>query len=134
MTIIYQLPQFYLLICMRIQQFSNSAIFVIILKASTLIVLSVVRAFTDKFCRPINRFLQVVLYFLLIILIVDSCFALFMRLCLSAQECAHLMGKILLDVGSSEIEMSPNVVQSTLQLALIGFFPIGNPFIIKDAG
>ena len=134
MTIIYQLPQFYLLICMRIQQFSNSAIFVIILKASTLIVFSVVRAFTDKFCRPINRFLQVVLYFLLIILIVDSCFALFMRLCLSAQECAHLMGKILLDVGSSEIEMSPNVVQTTLQLALIGFFPIGNPFIIKDAG
>ena len=56
-----------------------------------------------------------------------------MRLCLSSQECA-LMGKILLGVGSSEIEISTNIVPITLQLALIGFFPIGNPFIIKDAG
>ena len=34
-----------------------------------------------------------------------------MRFCLSAQECAHLMGKILLGVGSSEIEVSTNIVQ-----------------------
>ena len=115
---------------MRVQQ----SIFVIILKASTLIVPSAVRAFTDKFRRPINRYLQVALYFLLLILIVDSYCAIFMRLCLSGQECAHLMGKILLGVGSSEIGMSTNIVPTTLQLALIGFFPIGNPFIIKDAG
>ena len=44
-----------------------------------------------------------------------------MRLCLSAQECAHLMGKILLGVGSSEIGMSTNIVPITLQLALIAF-------------
>ena len=44
------------------------------------------------------------------------------------------MGKILLDVGSSEFGMFTNIVPITLQLALIGFFPIGNPFIIKDAG
>ena len=44
------------------------------------------------------------------------------------------MGKILLDVGSSEIEMFTNIVPITLQRALIGFFPIGNPFIIIDAG
>ena len=130
MTIIYQSPQFYLLICVRIQQ----SIFVIILKASTLIVCSDVRAFTDKFRRPINRFLQVALYFLLGILIVDSYFALFMRLCLSGQDCAHLMEKILLGFGSSEIGMSTNIIPTTLQLALTGFFPIGNPFIIKDAG
>ena len=130
MTIIFQLLQFYLLICMRIQQ----SIFVIICKESTLIVRSAVRAFTDKFRRPINRFLQDSLYFLFLILIVDSYFALFMRLCLSGQECAHLMGKILLGVGSSEIGMSINIVPTTLQLALIDFFPIGNPFIIKDAG
>ena len=68
MTIIYQLLQFYLLICMRIQQ----SIFIIICKESTLIFRSAVRAFTDKFRRPINRFLQVALYFLLLILIVDS--------------------------------------------------------------
>ena len=101
---------------MRIQQ----SIFVIIFKASTLIVRS---AFTDKFRRTINKFSQVALYFLLLILIVDSCFALFMRLCLSAQECAHLMGKILLGVGSSEIGMSTNIIPTTLQLALIVFFP-----------
>ena len=65
---------------------------------------------------------------------VDSYFVLFMRLCFSAQECAHLMGKFSLDVGSSEIGMFTNIVPITLQLALIGFFPIGNPFIIKDAG
>ena len=99
---------------MRIQQ----SIFVIILKASTLIACSAVRAFTDKFHRPINRFLQAALYFLLLILIVDSYFPLFMRLCLSGQDCAHLMGKILLGVGSSEIGMSTNIIPTTLQLAL----------------
>ena len=130
MTIIYQLLQFILLICMRIQRF----IFVITVKASTLVIRSAVWAFTDKFRRPINRFFQVVLYFLLLILAVDSYFVLFMKLRLSAQECAHLMGKIL-GVGSSEIGMSNwNIVPITLQLALIVFFPIGNPFIIKDAG
>ena len=130
MTIIYQLLQFYLLICMRIQR----CIFVITVKASTLVIRSAVRAFTDKFRRSINRSFQVALYFWLLILTVDSYFVLFMRLCLSAQECAHLMGKILLGVGSSEIGMSTNIVPITLQLALIGFFPIGNPFIIKDDG
>ena len=115
---------------MRIQQ----SIFVIIFKASTLIVRLEVRAFTDKFRRQINRFLQDSLYFLFLIWIVDSYFALFMRLCVSGQECAHLMGKILLGVGSGEIGMSINIVPTTLQLALIDFFPIGNPFIIKDAG
>ena len=128
MTIIYQLLQFSLLICMRIQQ----SIFVIILKASTLTVRSAVRVFTDKFCRRINKFLQVALYFLLLLLIVASYFALFMGLCLSGQESVHLMGKILLGVGSSEIGMSTNSVPTTLQLALIGFFFIGNPFTIKD--
>ena len=44
------------------------------------------------------------------------------------------MGKILLGVGSSEIGMSINIVPITVQLALIGFFPIENLFIIKDAG
>ena len=48
-----------------------------------------------------------------------------MRLCLSGQECAHLIGKILLGVGSSEIGMSTNIVPTTLQLALTGFFPLG---------
>ena len=112
MTIIYQLLQLYLLICMRIQRF----IFVITVKASTLVIRSAVRAFTDKFRQSINRFFQVTLYFLLLILTVDSYFALFMRLCFSAQECAHLMGKILLGVGSSEIGMSTNIVPITLQL------------------
>ena len=51
MTIIYQLLQLYLLICMRIQRF----IFVITVKASTLVIRSVVRAFTDKSRRSINR-------------------------------------------------------------------------------
>ena len=127
MTIINQLLQFYLLICMRIQQ----SIFVIILKVSTSIVRSAIRAFTEKF-RGTNRFLRVVLYFLLLILIVDSYFSLFMRLW-SAQECALLMGRILLGVGNSEIGMSTNIVPITLLLALIGFFPIGNPFFFKDA-
>ena len=66
------------------------------------------------FRRPTNRFSQVALYFLLFILIVDSYFALFMRLCLSAQECAHLMVKILLGLGSSEIGMSTNIAPTTL--------------------
>ena len=109
---------------MRIQE----SIFVII------IIRSAVRTLTDKFRRPINRFFQVALYFLLLILTVDLYFVLFMRLCLNAQECAHLMGKILLGVGSSEIGMSTNIVPISLQLALIGFVPIGNPFIIKDPG
>ena len=120
MTIIYQLPQFYLLICMRIQRF----IFVITVKASTFVIRSAVRALTDKFRRSINRFFQVALYFLLLILTVDSYFILFLRLCLSAQECAHLMGKILLGVGSSEIGMSTNIVPITLQVALIVFSPL----------
>ena len=130
MTIIYQLLQLYLLICMRIQLF----IFVITVKASNLVIRSAVQAFTDKFRQSTNRFFQVALCFLLLILTVDSYFVLFTRLCFSAQECANLMGKILLDVGSSEFGMFTNIVPITLQLALIGFFPIGNPFIIKDAG
>ena len=130
MTIVYQLLQLYLLICMRIQRF----IFVITAKASTLVIRSAVRAFTDKFCRSTNRFFQAAIYFLLLVLTVDSYFLLFMRLCFSAQECARLMGKILLGLGSSENGMFTNIVPITLQLALIGFFPIGNPFIIKDAG
>ena len=44
------------------------------------------------------------------------------------------MGKILLGVGSSEIEMFTNIVPITLQLVLTGFFRIGNLFLIKDAG
>ena len=44
------------------------------------------------------------------------------------------MEKILLGLGSSEIGMSTNIVPITLQLALIGIFPIRNPSIIKDAG
>ena len=62
---------------------------------------------------------------MLIILTVYSHFVLFMRLCLSAQECPSLMGKILLGVGSSEIGMSPNIVPITLQIALIVFPPLG---------
>ena len=68
LTIINQLLQFYLLICIKIQ---------LILKVSTSIVSSAVRAFTEKFRRRTNRFLQVALYFLLLILIVESYFALF---------------------------------------------------------
>ena len=45
MTIIYQLIQFYLLICMRIQE----STFLFIVKVSTLIIRSAVLAFTDKF-------------------------------------------------------------------------------------
>ena len=130
MTIIYQLLQLYLLIYMRVQRF----IFVITVKASNLVIRSAVQAFTNKLRRSTNRFFQVALCFLLLILTVDSYFVLFTRLCFSAQECANLMGKILLDVGSSEFGMFTNIVPITLQLALIGFFPIGNPFIIKDAG
>ena len=70
MTIIYQLLQSYLLICMRIQRF----IFVITVKASTLAIRSTVRAFTDKFRRSMNRFFQVALCFLLLTLTVDSYF------------------------------------------------------------
>ena len=44
------------------------------------------------------------------------------------------MGKILLGVGISEIGKSTSIVPITLQLARIGFFPIRNPLIIKDAG
>ena len=130
MTIIYQLLQLYLLICMTIQRF----IFVITVKASTLVIRSAVQAFTDKFRRSTSRFFQVALCILLLILTVDSYSVLFMRLCFSAQECAHLVGRILLDAGSSEIGMFTNIVPITLQLALIDFFPTGIPFIIKDAG
>ena len=70
--------------------------------------------FTDKFPRSINRFFQVALSFLLLILKVDSYFALFLRLFLSAQWCAHLMGKTLIGVGSGEIGMSTNIVPITL--------------------
>ena len=44
------------------------------------------------------------------------------------------MGKNLLGVTSSEIGISTNIVPITLQVALIVFLPIGNPFIIKDTG
>ena len=121
MTMIYQFLQFYFLISMRIQL----SILVIIVKTSTLIIRLAVLAFTDTFRWPINRFLQFTLYFPLLILTVDSYLALFMRLCFSAQECAQLMGKILLGVGSSEIGMSTNIVPITLQLALIGFSAMG---------
>ena len=120
MTIIYQLLWLYLSICMRIQRF----IFVMTVKVSTFVIHSAVRAFTEKFCLSINRFFPVALCFLLFMLIVDSYFALFMRLCFSAQECAHLIGKILLGVGSSEIGISTNIVPITLQLVLIRFFPL----------
>ena len=130
MTIIYQLLRLYLLIFMRIRRF----IFLFTVKASTLVIRSAVQEFTDKFRRSTNRFFQVSLCFLLLILTVDSYFVLFMILCFSAQECDHLMGKILLDVGSSEIGMFINIAAITLQLVLIVFFPIGNPFIIKDIG
>ena len=121
MKIVYQLLQLYLLICMRIQRF----IFVITVRASALAIRSAVQAFTNKFRRSTNRFFQVALCFLLLILTVDSYFVLFMRLCFSAQECANLMGKILLDVGSSEFGMFTNIVPITLQLALIVFSPLG---------
>ena len=124
------LLQFYFLICMIIKQ----SILVITLKASTTIVRSAVRAFTKKFRRPTNRFLQVSLYLLLLILIVDSYFPLFMILCVSPQKCARLIGKPLVGVGSSDIGMSTNIVPVTLQLALIGFFIIRNSFIFSDAG
>ena len=128
MTIICQLLWLYLSICMRIQRF----IFVMTVKVSTFVIHSAVQAFTEKFCLSINRFFPVALCFLLFMLIVDSYFALFMRLCFSAQECPHLMGKILLDAGSSEIGTFTNTVPMTVQLAPIGFLPIGNPFLIKD--
>ena len=53
-----------------------------------------------------------------------------MRLYFSAPECAHLMWKILLGVGSSEMGMSTNIVPITLQLALIVFFPSWESFHI----
>ena len=120
MTVIYQLLQLYLLIFMRIQRF----IFVITVRASTLVICSAVQAFTATFRRSTNRFFQVALCFLLLILTVDSYFVLFMRFCFSAQECAHLMGNILLDVGSGDIGMFTNIVPITLKLALIVFFPL----------
>ena len=110
----------------------QQSIFVIILKASTSIVCLAVRVNTEKFCQPAIRFLKVSLFLLLLILIIDSYFALFVRLCLSARECAHLMGKTLLGVGISEIGMSTNIVQITLQPVLIVFLLIGNSFIFKD--
>ena len=130
MTIIYHFLQLYLSICMKIQRF----ILVITVKASTFVIGSTVRAFTDKFRRSVNRFFPVALCFLLLILTVDSYFLLFIRLFFSAQEFAHLMRKILLDVGSIEIGMFTNIVPITVQLAPIDFFSIVNPFIIKDVG
>ena len=88
----------------------QQSIFVIILKASTSIVHPVVRAFTEKLCRPTNRFLQVALYFLLLILIVDWCFELFMRL---YQGVWSPDGENLVGVSSSEIGMSINTVPTT---------------------
>ena len=44
-----------------------------------------------------------------------------MRLYFSAQECPHLMGKILLGVCRSEIGMSTDIVPIPPQLALIIF-------------
>ena len=76
MAIIYQLIQFYLLIWIKSQQ----CIFVITVKSSTMVIRSTVRVFPDNFRRSINRFSHVALYFLLLILTVDSCFVLFMRL------------------------------------------------------
>ena len=102
-----------------------------VLKASTLIVRSAIRAFTEKLRRPNNIFLQVALYLLLVILIVDSYFALFMGLFFSAQKCAHLTGKNLIGIGNREIRTSANIVLMTLYLALISF-PIGTSFIFKD--
>ena len=110
LTIINQLIQFYFLIWMRIQEF----IFVLILKASILIICSTVRAFTEKFRRPTNRCLQVALYFLLVVLVVDSYFALFMKLCLSAQEYAHLRQKFFLVLVVAKLECL-NIVLITLQ-------------------
>ena len=106
---------------MRIRRF----IFVITVKASTLVIHSGVQEFTDTFRRSTNRFFQASLCFLLLILIVDSYFVLFMRLCFSAQECDHLVGKILLDVRSSEIGMFIKIAAITLQLVLIVFSPLG---------
>ena len=82
------------------------------------------RAFTEKFRRATNRFYKVALYLPLFILIVDSYFVLFMRLCLNAQTRAHLMAKVLPGVGSREIGISSKFIPITLQLALIGFFPL----------
>ena len=110
MTIINQLIQFYFLICMRIQEF----IFVLILKASILIICSTVRAFTEKFRRPTNRCLQVALYFLLVVLIVESYFVLFMKLCLIAQEYAHQWQKFFLVLVVAKLECL-NIVLITLQ-------------------
>ena len=59
----------------------------------------------------------------MLVLIVNSYFTLFMRLFLSAQECAHVMGRILLGLGGSEIGIPTNIVPITLLLALIVFFP-----------
>ena len=122
MEIINILLYFYVLICMIIQQ----SIFVFILKVSTSIVLSRVRTYIGMFRRPTKRFLCFLFFWL--ILIDDSYFSLFMKLFFSAQECAHRMGKMLLDVGSSEIGMSANIVPVTI------FFTIENSFIFKDVG
>ena len=94
---------------MRIQQ----PILVIILKASTSIVILAVRTFTEKFFRPTSRFLQAAFQcLLLLILIVDPFFALFTRLCLSNPKSTHLMGKVLLGVGISETDGSNNSTAS----------------------
>ena len=91
------------------------------------------RAFTKKFRRQTNRFLQVSLYLLLLIFTADSYFVLFKRLYLRAKNCDHLRGKILLNIGNDEIAMCTNIVAITLKLPLFVFFPTGNSFISKDA-
>ena len=70
-------------------------------------------------------FLRVALCLRLLVLTIDSYFVVFIRLYLSAQKCAHQMAKILFVVDSSEILMPSNIVPITLQLALIGFSPLG---------
>ena len=103
--LIYLLLQFYLLICLRIQQFGCFLI-------------SFVNQSIDIYKLP---YIFCCLFWQLI-----HIFQYFLRLCLSSQECTHLMGKIVLGVGSSEIGFSTNIVPITLQLTLIGFFsPLG---------
>ena len=112
---------------MRIQQ----SIFEIILKASSSIVRLAIGVFTEKFLRPTNRFLQVALYLLLLILIVDSYFHYLLVLTSwYSRMCSH-DGKN--DIGSSETGISTNIVPITLKLALISFSPLGILSFLKMA-
>ena len=128
MKIIYQLLQFYLLNCMRFQQ----SIFVIILEASTLIIHSAVQVFTEKFLRSTNRLLQVALYFLLLLLIVDSCFTLFMRLFLFSTYEA-IAGKVCNFIS---LYRSPSQTQDEFEKLIenlelnLGSLSQNNPFLI----